>query len=524
MTDPRHAESFAAGPQTLCARLDVAASWDGAAPALLDGAGVRVTHADLLRVRAGGRLRLRAAGVGRHDRVAIVMSNDWQLAAVLLAAVSACGASTLDPALSDRELVAALTQLRVGAVIADAESAPRLRTLVDEGTPVLAWSADDLDGEPAGDSADGADGADAAPDDPALLLFTSGTTSAPRITGLTQRNIAAGSVSIARTLRLGPTDRALNMMSLYHGHGIFPGTFAPLVSGGSSVCARPNDADELLAVAVATAPTWYSAAPVVHHSVLAMARANPLIVAALPLRAIRSNSSALPVALLEELEQTFSAPVIEAYALSEAPGQVASNPLDGPRKPGTVGIPQDTELVVLTAAGVLTDEPGSSGEILVRGPIVMPGYVGVPDNEQPFLDGWLRTGDQAVIDEDGYLAIGGRVVDTINRGAEKFAPAEVEAVLAEHPAVREVAVFGRSHPTLGEEAAAAVVPCEGTHVTETELIEFAAQRLATYKVPVRIEFMPELPRGGTGKIVRRRLKETAARSTERAGLRTGPTR
>ena len=210
--------------------------------------------------------------------------------------------------------------------------------------------------------------------------------------------------------------------------------------------------------------------------------------------------------------------MVEAYALSEAPGQIASNPLAGTRKAGTVGVPQGTEIRLLTSDGELTDAPGRTGEVLVRGVNVMPGYLDVPADEQPFHDGWLCTGDHARFDEDGYLVLGGRTVDIINRGAEKFSPVEVEEVLAAHPAVGEVAVFGRPHPTLGEEAAAAVVLAPDADVTEQDLIDFAAQRLAVHKVPVRVDFLPNLPRGRTGKIVRRRLKEQMAR-TAAAGHR-----
>ncbi len=507
------------GAQTLEARLRCAARVAGTAPALLDASGVRATHDDLRRVRDGGRVRLREAGLDRGDRVALILSGEWPVASALLAATSACATAVLDPGLNDYELTASLTRLKPRAILADRQSAPRLRVLAGQDARVLVWSADQLDAGSAQADSELPD-----PDDQAMLLFTSGTTSTPKVVRLTQRNLAAAAESIAGTLRLGLADRALNAMPLYHGHGIFPGILAPLVAGGSTICARPGSADELLAVARSAAPTWYSAAPVVHHSFLAMARSNPLIGAALSLRVIRSTSSALPPRLLTQLERHLSAPVVEAYALSEAPGQIASNPLDGPRKAGTVGRPQGTEIVVLTATGELTDAPGSTGEVLVRGANVMPGYLWVPPDEQPFIDGWLRTGDQATIDEDGYLVIAGRVVDIISRGAEKFSPAEVEEVLAEHPAVREVAVYGRAHPTLGEEAAAAVVLRDGVTATERELVVHVAARLAAYKVPVQIDFLPVLPRNSAGKIMRPWLKEQTARSQARAGYRMVPTR
>lgn len=507
-----------AGP-SLEDRLRDAAAESGSVAALVDASGVRATHEDLRRIRDGGRQWLREAGLNRDDRVAVVMSGDWRTAAALLAAMSACAVAALDPGLSARELGVCLAQLRPRAVLADMQTAPRLGALLGAGIRLLIWPGDQLDG-----TEETGDGERPAPDDLGLLLFTSGSTSAPKLVPLTQRNLAAAADSIAGTLRLGRDDRGLNVMPLCHGHGIFPGILAPLVSGGGTICTRLTNAEQLLAIARSARPTWYSAAPVMHHSILAMARSNPLIGTALQLRAIRSTSSALPPQLLGLLEHHLSAPVVEAYALSEAPGQIASNPLDGPRKAGTVGRPQRTEIALLTATGQVTQAPGRSGEILVRGANVMSGYLGVPDSEQPFLDGWLRTGDQGAFDDDGYLIISGRLIDVISRGAEKFPPAEVEAVLAGHPAVAEVAVFGQPHPTLGEEASAAVVLRAGSSATERELIAFAAEQLAGYKVPVRIEFCPELPRSAAGKIMRGTLRELTARSTRRPSYRMGPPR
>lgn len=497
--------------RTLEELLRTRAAEAGSVAALLDSTGVRATHDDLRRIRDGGRVALRECGVGREDRVAVMMSGDWQLPAALLAAMSAASTATIDPHLTDSELRDQLAVLAPRAIFADARTAPRLHALDFPGARILNWEAERFDA---------VDAELPEPQETALLVFTSGTTAAPKLVRLTQLNIATAARSVAGTLRLGPTDRALNAMPLYHGHGIFPGTLAPLVAGGGTICARPQNAAQLLDVVRATGPTWYSAAPVVHHSFLTMARSAPEVRAAMRLRAVRSTSSALPRPLLVELEETFGAPVVEAYAMSEVPGQLATNPLEGPRKTGSVGLPAEgVEIVLLTDSGELTRAPGAKGEVLVRGANVMAGYVGLPDRDQPFLDGWLRTGDQATLDEDGYLTIGGRVVDTISRGAEKFAPAEVEVVLAEHPAVREVVVYGRAHPTLGEEAAAAVVLNEGAAATEGELIEFAARRLATYKVPVQVDLLSTLPRGSTGKIVRRRLRDQAARSAAGTGRR-----
>jgi acyl-CoA synthetase (AMP-forming)/AMP-acid ligase II len=226
--------------------------------------------------------------------------------------------------------------------------------------------------------------------------------------------------------------------------------------------------------------------------------------------------------LLERLEETLAAPVVEAYALTEAPGQVASNPLDGPRKPGTVGLPQDAAIVLRTAAGELTDAPGSTGEVLIRSANVIPGYLDVPAAEQPFFDGWLCTGDQGTFDEDGYLTLRGRTANIINRGGEKISPTEIETVLAAHPAVREAAAFGQPHPTLGEETAAAVVLRAGATATEDELRSFATARLASYKVPVQIHFLSALPRNSVGKVLHRRLRDLATRAATGRGHRPSP--
>ncbi|MFF5176365.1 AMP-binding protein [Micromonospora sp. NPDC000089] len=501
-------------PQTLAARLTAAAVTAGAAPSFIDRNGVLATHHDLQRIRDGGRVYLRELGVEPHDRVAIVMAIDWRMAAALVTVMSACVVAPLDPHLTDRELDSCFSRLRPKVILADEQSTARLRRLVGDRIPVLDWQVATLD---ATESDVGL-----APQDSALLLFTSGTTGRTKIAQLTQQNALAGAESVARTMRLSAADRALNTMPLHHAHGILTGLLAPLLTGGSTVCGPLTSGEALLDVVGSTAPTWYSAAPVVHHTVLAMIRSQPEIGEALRLRAIRSTSSALPVELLSRLEEKLAAPVVEAYALTEAPGQVASNPLDGPRKPGSVGRPQDAEIILLGPDGELTDAPGSTGEVLVRSANVSPGYLDLPPAEQPFVDGWLRTGDQGIFDEDGYLTLTGRTVNIINRGGEKISPTEVEAALTEHPAVREAAAFGRPHPTLGEVTAAAVVLHEQLSATEDELKIFAGDRLAAFKVPVQIHFLPALPRNSVGKVLHRRLKELTTRPAGRHGRRRPP--
>ncbi|MFL6119818.1 AMP-binding enzyme, partial [Actinophytocola sp.] len=228
-------------------------------------------------------------------------------------------------------------------------------------------------------------------------------------------------------------------------------------------------------------------------------------------RAVRSTSSALPPRVLCQLEETFGVPVVEAYGLTESPGQIASNPLHGVRKPGTVGTAANTEIVLRTPDG-LTVEPGVVGEVLVRGPNLMRGYDGLPAEAQPFHAGFLCTGDRGRFDEDGYLTILGRAGDVISRGAEKISAAEVEAVLMAHPGVREAAVHGRAHRVLGQDVAATVIRSDDVDVSEAELLAFARERLAAFKVPVAVDFVDDLPPNGLGKI-RRELHGDEGRAT-----------
>src|SRR5258706_2678172 len=250
-------------------------------------------------------------------------------------------------------------------------------------------------------------------------------------------------------------------------------------------------------------PTWYSGVPTMHQAILTRASKSIDVIKANPLRFIRSSSSSLPTQVIRELEQVFGAPVIEAYSMTEAAHQMTSNPLPpGSRKPGSVGIAAGPEVCVLDEAGTPV-KPGTTGEVAIRGPNVMSGYENNPKaNGEAFANGWFRTGDQGVMDAEGYLTITGRLKEIINRGGEKISPREVDEVLMDHPCVQQCVTFSVPHDKLGEEVAAAVVLREGTAASEKELREFAAIRLADYKVPRKILFLTEIPKGATGKLQR----------------------
>jgi acyl-CoA synthetase (AMP-forming)/AMP-acid ligase II len=211
---------------------------------------------------------------------------------------------------------------------------------------------------------------------------------------------------------------------------------------------------------------------------------------------------------LAELEEAFGAPVIESYGMTEAAHQMASNPLPpAVRKPGSVGVAAGPQIAIMGEGGALI-APGQTGEIVIRGDNVTAGYENNPDaNREGFRDGWFRTGDQGILDADGYLSITGRLKEIINRGGEKISPREVDEALLDHPAVHQAVTFAFPHDRLGEEVGAAVVLREGMSATERELREFVHARLADFKAPRKILFVAEIPKGATGKLQRIGLAE-----------------
>jgi len=250
-------------------------------------------------------------------------------------------------------------------------------------------------------------------------------------------------------------------------------------------------------------PTWYTAVPTMHQAILSRAANNVDVIKANPLRFIRSSSSSMPPQVIKGLEAAFGAPVIESYGMTEAAHQMASNPLPPDlRKPGTVGMHAGPEVCVIDLDGNPLP-PGVAGEIAIRGENVMSGYENNPKaNAEAFAKGWFRTGDQGVMDADGYLTITGRLKEIINRGGEKISPREVDEVLMDHPAVQQCVTFAVPHDKLGEDVAAAVVLREGAQASEKDLREFAAKRVADFKVPRKILIVAEIPKGATGKLQR----------------------
>jgi acyl-CoA synthetase (AMP-forming)/AMP-acid ligase II len=286
-----------------------------------------------------------------------------------------------------------------------------------------------------------------------------------------------------------------------------------LQSGGSIFCTPGFNALRFFSWLEEANATWYTAVPTMHQAILARAERNKEICEAAGLRFVRSSSASLPPPVMEALEATFKCPVIESYGMTEAAHQMASNPLPpAPRKAGSVGIAAGPEIAVAAEAEGTFLAQGEAGEVCISGPNVTPGYEANPDaNATSFFEhegrAWFRTGDQGVLDDEGYLRITGRLKEIINRGGEKVSPLEVDDCLMEHPAVQQVVTFAMPHDKLGEEVAAAVVLKEGRSASERELRDFAAEHLADFKVPRKVLIVAEIPKGATGKMQRIGLAE-----------------
>ena len=455
---------------------------------------------------------LNAMGIGRGDRVAIVLENGPEMASAFVAVAAGATTAPLNPAYRADEFRFYLEDLGARLLVvekgSESPALPVARELgmgiaeiaVPEGAPAGVFDLT-LTETPAKPGA-GTPGP-VATDDVALVLHTSGTTSRPKIVPLSQANICASAAHIVTSLALVPGDRCLNIMPLFHIHGLIAAVLSSLCAGASVHCTPGFNALKVFAWLDEVKPTWYTAVPTMHQAILARAPRNEASVKAAKLRFVRSSSSSLPPQVMTELEATFGCPVIEAYGMTEAAHQMASNPLPpASRFPGAVGIAAGPEVGVMAEDGKLLPA-GSIGEIVIRGPNVTKGYENNPKaNAEAFTNGWFRTGDQGVLDADGYLTITGRLKEIINRGGEKISPREVDEVLMDHPAVAQVVTFAVPHPKLGEEVAAVVVLKEGQSADEAALRAFAAQRLADFKVPRTILFMDEIPKGATGKLQR----------------------
>ncbi|HLH75764.1 MAG TPA: acyl--CoA ligase [Candidatus Binataceae bacterium] len=477
------------------------------APAIIDCAStLTISYRDLAQQieRLAGQLA--AAGLSPGQRVSIVLPNGLEFLVVFLAVARAgLVAAPLNPAYKLDELLFFIEDAQARAIVgprnnsALVEAAQRLEvplwpTRIDPAGQV---QIDELGGKrPVDRPAPN-------PTDMVLFLHTSGTTSRPKGVPLTHANVMRSINNIAAHYGLSPADRSLVVMPLFHVHGLIGATFSSLAAGGAVIVPPRFSAQQFWNLAQTYEATWYSAVPTIHQVLLLRAESDGAP-AHSGFRFIRSCSSALAASTLAQLEARFAAPVLEAYGMTEAAHQVASNPLPpAVHKPGTVGVGGRVEVAIMDEAGNLL-RSGEAGEVVIKGANVTSGYWNNPEaNSTAFTNGWFRTGDRGTIDPQGYVTLIGRIKELINRGGEKISPLEIDAVLLEHPAVAEAASFGSPSELYGEEVAAAVV-LKG-EASAQELQNHCRGRLAEFKVPKTIYIVEALPKGPTGKVQRREM-------------------
>jgi acyl-CoA synthetase (AMP-forming)/AMP-acid ligase II len=473
-----------------------------------------MTYGDLKVLTLNVRQALRAAGIGAQDRVAIVLPNGPEMAAAFVTVAQSTTTAPLNLAYKEDEFAFYLKDLKAKAIIVETgydgparSVAKRFDMIVIELTATDPAGSFTLSTTATGNAADTLP----ASDDVALILHTSGTTSRPKIVPLLQSNVAASAVNVRESLALTRDDCCLNVMPLFHIHGLIAAVSGSLAAGASISCAPGFDALKFYSWLEEVNPSWYTAVPTMHQAILARAPRNAAIIENARLRFLRSSSSSLPGPVMTELANTFGAPVVEAYGMTEAAHQMCCNPIEpGRQKPGAVGLPAGPEVRI--AHEVENRLINGVGEISISGSNVTPGYEANPEaNEKNFFEAegkrWFRTGDQGEFDEDGFLSLTGRLKEIINRGGEKISPLEVDGILSDHPAVGQCVTFAVPHAKLGEDVSAAVVLKEGQSATDREIRDFASQRLAPFKVPRKILILEEIPKGATGKLQRIGLAE-----------------
>ena len=495
--------------------LDVLHFADSHTAIIVPELGIRVTYDSLRQQVLAMANALASAGIRRGDAVAIALPNGLPAIVSFLAASIAGTAAPLNPAYPYEEFHFFLGDTNARILLCPAVGAEFVRTAAaDRKIPVLSVEMSDQGNVHLLDAATGVSATEPTADDIALILHTSGSTGRPKRVPLRHYNLAVSSANIANTYALSEEDVSLCIMPLFHIHGLIGSTMATLLSGGVVVVPLKFNALSFWRTVREHRVTWYSGVPTMHQLVLARTRHKAEEAASL--RFIRSCSAPLSPELIHKMEDVFGVPFVEAYGMTEAAHQMTSNPLPPRhRKPGSVGVGAGLRIAIMDKAG---NHLGTNqrGEVAIQGANVFRGYANNPEaNAHAFVNGWFRTGDEGLLDEDCYLHLTGRIKDIIIRGGENIAPHEVDEILLRHSAVAAAVTFGCVHPTLGEEVAAAVVLHERHGATEAALIKHCRELLAEYKCPKKIYLVDSIPTTATGKIRRRAV--AAALTDEQRG-------
>ena len=449
--------------------------------------------------------QLAGNGISNKDRAAIVLPNGPFMASSFLTLSSYMSAAPLNPSYKTNEYEFYLKDLNPKIVIVEPNSSnevvrvaknlniPVCEIKIKKDDPSGLFNLFDTESEYQLPEEN----------DEGLVLHTSGTTSRPKIVPLTNKNIYSSAENISKSLNLSEADHCLNIMPLFHIHGLIA-ILAASIRSGASICASNGfNALKFLELAKSEKITWYSGVPTMHQAILLRAEKNLELAKNLNLRLIRSSSASLPPAVFEKLNNVFGCSVIEAYGMTEATHQMTSNPLPPKKqKPGFVGIPAGPEVCIMDEKDKILDQ-GETGEVCIKGDNVTLGYDNNPEaNKNSFTNGWFRTGDQGYFDQNGYLKISGRLKEIINKGGEKISPLEVDNVLMDHPLIEQAVCFGYEDKMLGEDIAAAIIVKEGKNCSETDVKTYAQEKLAKFKIPKKIFFVNEIPKGATGKLQR----------------------
>ena len=449
--------------------------------------------------------QLAGNGILNKDRAAIVLPNGPFMASSFLTLSSYMSAAPLNPSYKTNEYEFYLKDLNPKIVIVEPNSSnevvgvaknlniPVCEIKIKKDDPSGLFNLFDIESEYQLPEEN----------DEGLVLHTSGTTSRPKIVPLTNKNIYSSAENISKSLNLSEADHCLNIMPLFHIHGLIA-ILAASIRSGASICASNGfNALKFLELAKSEKITWYSGVPTMHQAILLRAEKNLELAKNLNLRLIRSSSASLPPAVFEKLNNVFGCSVIEAYGMTEATHQMTSNPLPPKKqKPGFVGIPAGPEVCIMDEKDKILDQ-GETGEVCIKGDNVTLGYDNNPEaNKNSFTNGWFRTGDQGYFDQNGYLKISGRLKEIINKGGEKISPLEVDNVLMDHPLIEQAVCFGYEDKMLGEDIAAAIIVKEGKNCSETDVKTYAQEKLAKFKIPKKIFFVNEIPKGATGKLQR----------------------
>ena len=449
--------------------------------------------------------QLAGNGITNKDRAAIILPNGPYMASSFLAISSYMSAAPLNPAYKTNEYEFYLKDLSPKIVIVEPNSKNNVIEVAKKLKIPICEIKIQKDSPPGLFDLFEKSSEYSLPEenDEALVLHTSGTTSRPKIVPLTNKNIFSSAVNISKSLELSEIDHCLNIMPLFHIHGLIA-ILATSMKVGASVCASNGfNAIKFLELAKSEKITWYSGVPTMHQTILLRTEKNLELAKDLKLRFLRSSSASLPPAVFKKLNSIFKCPVIEAYGMTEATHQMTSNPLPPKiQKPGFVGIPAGPDVCIMDDNDKILNQ-GEVGEVCIKGNNVTLGYDKNPEaNKKSFSNGWFRTGDQGYFDQDGYLKISGRLKEIINKGGEKISPLEVDNILMDHPLIEQAVCFGYEDKMLGEEIAAAIIIKEGQNCSETDIKNYAEEKLAKFKIPKKIFFVNEIPKGATGKLQR----------------------